>query len=271
MVVASSGTLPRMSESLQRYRMKIAYDGSQFHGWQRQEPPDGPPLRTVQGEIEQILTRLLRQPIVTCGASRTDAGVHALGQVAHFDAACPIPKERLAEAINGRMPDDIDVISVDPVSSDFDAIRDVVNKEYCYRLHNTVRKPLVERHCVYHCWTTIDSDRMHEAAQQLIGEHDFAGFAAADHGRTTTVRTIHECRVQRNGDDVRIYVSGDGFLYNMVRIIAGTLVEIGRGRFEPSVIEDVLNSKDRRQAGPTLPATGLCLQWIRYRQDESDS
>ena len=249
-----------------RYKLTIAYDGSGFHGWQKQTtpPPEPTPLRTVAGVVEQTLQHVLRQPITLVGASRTDAGVHADGQVAHFDAATPIPQARLLPAINSRLPDDVEVRRVEPVSDAFDAIRDAKSKGYRYRIFNTALRPLRKRHYVWHCWHDLDVDAMQAAAQRIVGTHDFAGFAAADHGRTTTVRTVFRCEVSVDPPETRIDVEGSGFLYHMVRIIAGTLAEVGRGRFDPEVIDRVLASQDRRQAGPTLPPQGLCLQWIRH-------
>jgi tRNA pseudouridine38-40 synthase len=252
------------SAEVRRYRMVIAYDGSQFHGWQKQHPPSSEPLRTVQQVIEDVLRELLKQPISLLGASRTDAGVHARGQCAMFDAASPIPLERMKQAINGRLPDDVEVLEIDYAEPTFDVIQDVVTKQYRYRLFNTDRRPLERRWVVYHCWLELDVDRMNAAAARLVGTHDFEGFSAAGHGRTTTVRTIHRCTVERVGEEVHILVEGDGFLYNMVRIIAGTLVEVGRGRFEPTRIDEILATRDRQRAGPTLPPQGLCLEWIRY-------
>ncbi len=211
-----------------------------------------------------------RQPISLVGASRTDTGVHARGQVAHFEAATPIPLERLAPAINSRLPDDVEVVEARVVPHSFDAIRSVISKQYRYRLYNADRRPLELRNYVYHCWTPLEFASMRDAAARLVGTHDFAGFAAASHGRLTTVRTIHACRVDASPTlfpEVHLFVEGDGFLYNMVRIIAGTLVEVGRGRFTPEVIDQVLQTGDRRLAGPTLPASGLWLEWIRYEEE----
>jgi len=254
---------------VRRYKIEIAYDGSGFHGWQKQEPPDAPALRTVQGVVEQVLNRVFKQPIVLVGASRTDAGVHARGQVAHFDAASRIPLERMALAINSRLPDDIEVRKVEVVPPNFDAIRWAVTKQYTYTIHNSPHRPLGLRHMVYHCWYPLDVDRMNDAAHRLLGEHDFEGFSAAGHGRECTVRTIHRCDVTRDGERVIITVEGNGFLWNMVRIIAGTLVEVGRGLFGPSRIDEILASTDRQQAGPTLPPNGLCLEWIKHREPPS--
>ncbi len=249
---------------MKRYRLTLAYDGTLFHGWQKQQPPGGTPLRTVAGVVEEALARLLRQPIVLRGASRTDAGVHAVGQAAVFDAASPIPVERMREAINSRLPVDIDVRAVEMVAPGFDFVREVVSKRYRYRLFCRELRPLDRRHYTWHCWVSLEVDRMRDAASRLVGEHDFAGFAAAGHGRETTVRTIHRCEVERAGEELHIVVEGSGFLYNMVRIIAGTLVEVGRGRLDPGVVDEVLATGDRRLAGPTLPPTGLWLEWIGY-------
>ncbi len=258
-----------MSEPRQRYKLTIAYDGSGFHGWQKQEPAGEAPLRTVQGVLEQTMGELLRQPVSLIGASRTDAGVHAIGQVAHVDAALRVPVERLAHAITSRLPEDVEVRHAEPAPPTFDAIKDAVSKRYRYRLHTSAHRPLGLRHMVYHCWTPLNIERMRDAAARLVGEHDFEGFSAAGHGRLCTVRTVHRCVVERaNEDEVHVVVEGSGFLYNMVRIIAGTLVEVGRGRFEPEQVDRVLATTDRRLAGPTLPPSGLFLEWIRYGQGE---
>ncbi len=258
--------MPECRPEAQRHRLTIAYDGTDFHGWQKQEPPQVEPLRTVQGVVEDVLQRVLRQPIILVGASRTDAGVHARGQVGHFDAEpTAIPFERWPQAINDRLPDDVEVRDIEPTRPDFDAIGDAVTKRYRYLVFNAQRKPLALRRTTYHFWHPLDLDRMNDAAARLVGRHDVAGLAAASHGRDNTVRTIHRCDVSRQDEIVAIAVEGDGFLYNMVRIIAGTLVEVGRGKSEPSCIDQILATQDRRLAGPTLQPQGLCLEWIRHR------
>ena len=254
----------RNPRSAMRYRLTIAYDGTAFHGWQRQVRVDGSELRTVQGAVAEAIVQAVQQPVRLQGASRTDAGVHAVGQVAHFDAETRIPTERLPDAINARLADDVEVLEARVVPTTFDACSDAVEKQYRYRLWNTRRRPLGLRHMVYHCWTSLDIDRMQTAATMLIGEHDFAAFAATGHGRESTVRTVTGCDVQVREPEVQIVVRGDGFLYNMVRIIAGTLVEVGRARFEPAHIQTLLAERRRELAGPTLPPQGLCLEWIRY-------
>jgi len=175
-----------------------------------------------------------------------------------------IPIEKLPHAINSRLPDDVEVLTVEPIHPTFDAIRDAKSKQYRYRIFNTQQRPLNKRNYVWHCWAKLDVDRMSQAAARMVGTHDFEGFAAAGHGRTTTVRTILDCHIDTSRPEVQVVVVGTGFLYNMVRIIVGTLVEVGRGRFEPQQIDRIFQSCDRRHAGPTLPARGLSLEWIRY-------
>jgi len=255
----------------QRYKLTIAYDGAAFCGWQKQEPPGEEPRRTVQGEMEQVLVRLLGTPSSALrfkGASRTDSGVHASGQVAQMDCDTPIPLERLPLAINARLPDDIEVRKAELAPPGFEAISGATNKQYRYRIFNAEHKPLWVRNAVYHCFNaTLDVQRMNDAAKRLIGTHDIEGFAAAGHGRENTVRSIYDCQVFTDPaypHEVHMTIQGSGFLYNTVRIIAGTLVEVGRGRFEPDHIETILQTADRRLAGPTLPPQGLCLEWIEY-------
>ena len=253
---------------MRRYKLTIAYDGHGYHGWQKQEPPGvRGGLRTVQGVVEKVARELLKQPVHLQGASRTDAGVHANGQVALVDAATRIPVERLAQAFNARLPGSIEVRHAEIVDPTFD-IRAAVTKQYRYRIWNTPRRPLGMRHLVYHFWTPLDVDRMDDAARRLVGEHDFASFTAAGHGRLSTVRTIHRCTAERctgcGGDEVHVVVEGNGFLYNMVRIIVGTLIEVGRGYWPPEQLDEILAAKDRRAAGRTAPPEGLCLEWIQY-------
>lgn len=297
-----------------RYKLTIAYDGTDFCGWQKQEPyadashanpatleervrpgsagelklqiqgriqREGEDrarvqLRTVQHVVERAVREIVREPVLLMGASRTDAGVHARGQVAAFTCGgeetesrtggWPLSRgtDRLMLALNGRLPPDVLITRVEPVAADFDPIGHATSKAYSYTIHAAKVRPLWDRRYVAHVWEPLDAARMHEAAQRIIGEHDFAAFAAAGHGRLTTVRTVYSCDVTRNGDRIRIDVSGSGFLYNMVRIIAGTLVEVGRGRFTPDDVSEIIQSKDRRRAGVTMPPEGLCLEWISY-------
>jgi len=337
-----------------RYKLTIAYDGSDYCGWQKQEPleakqPIGVPmaytsrtpriestrdgriaLRTVQGVVEQAVRRVVREPVVVLGASRTDSGVHAAAQVAAFTCSGDLPPppseadpaiappstdanaeaappalrteqqpgigwplsrgtDRLIMAINAALPEDVLIVKAEPVHLAFDPIKDATSKGYSYTLNFSLVRPLWGRQYLY--WlrraTALNIAAMNQAAGYLLGEHDFNAFAAAGHKRLTTVRTVHACTVSevaRAGisrdllDDaslrppladsinqlVRIDISGNGFLWNMVRIVAGTLLEVGLGKREPTSILKALESRDRRDCGPTLPPEGLRLEWIQY-------
>ncbi len=278
-----------------RFRLNIAYDGTDFHGWQKQhrpaehDPETRVALRTVQAEVEQAVRDVVREPILLQGASRTDAGVHALAQTAAFTVGAteiehpgPDPArepvwrrltpDRLRLAINSRLPGDVLVTSLSATRNDFDPIGDCLEKGYRYSLHVGRDRPLFDRRFVHHVRTELDAPAMRDAAGRFIGRHDFAAFAAAGHGRLSTVRTVTSCAVSEEpGARVRIDIAGEGFLHNMVRIIAGTLTEVGRGRLAPEAVDQALASGDRRDAGPTLPPTGLCLMWMRYANDGSAS
>lgn len=288
-----------------RYKLTIAYDGTDFCGWQKQLPPDetAPPpatgedrarteLRTVQGVLERAVREAVREPVIVTGASRTDSGVHAWGQCASFlstpdaDKGVGWPAERglgtLVRAINGKLPRDVLVRDAEVVPDDFDPISGAREKEYTYTFAVGHDRPLWDRRFVFHTWHELDAGRMAAAAAHLVGEHDFASFAQINHGRRTTVRRIFGCSVEdlTPGDArtdpahalfpgefrrIRVRVSGSGFLYNMVRILAGTLMEVGRGKVEPNRLPEIIESKDRRaNPGPTLPPQGLRLEWIRY-------
>lgn len=256
-----------------RYRLTVAYDGTDFKGWQKQHPPGEEPLRTAQGVLEEAVRETFREPVGLIGASRTDSGVHAIGQVAAFTSERAIePPSRMVPALNSRLPADLRVRDVRVVDERFSPISQAVEKQYRYEIAHGgklgVPGPLFDRRIVTHAPDILDADRMAAGARHLVGTHDFAGFSKRHHGRETTVRTITGCRVSAVGPHrVRIDVCGDGFLWNMVRIIAGTLLEVGAGRIDPEDMPDVIASGDRRRGGRTLPAEGLCLMWIRYEGD----
>ena len=252
-----------------RYRLLVAYDGTDFHGWQRQEPPGEAPLRTVQGAIEEAVATVVGAKVPVLGASRTDAGVHAAGQVAAFTAETSVPAERLALAINARLPRDVRVLRADAVAPGFDPIADCVSKCYRYTIAHSDRglaaASVFGRRTAWSTWHRLDPGAMRAAAAELVGTHDFAAFAQVNHGRESTVRTVFGCAVTAPAQDrVVIEVAGNGFLYNMVRIIAGTLVEAGRGKVLPEDVRRALATGDRAASGPTLPPHGLRLEWVRY-------
>ncbi len=252
-----------------RYKITIAYDGTAFHGWQKQQPPNAEPLRTVQAEVERAVVAVVRQPVHVQGASRTDSGVHARGQVAAFECEQAFEPDRLIEAITTRLPDDVQVIEAEEVSSTFDPIQDCRSKGYRYQLawarKRATSRPLFDRH--YTAWThyALDVSAMQAAADHFIGEHDFASLTRLNHGRESTVRTIHDCTVTAlEHDRLHVDVSGNGFLYNMVRVLVGTLVEVGRGRVAVDAVPALLEARDRGHGAMTMPPEGLCLMWIRY-------
>ncbi|MHC4065713.1 MAG: tRNA pseudouridine(38-40) synthase TruA [Planctomycetota bacterium] len=242
-------------------KLVIAYDGTDFHGWQVQ-----PGLRTVQGMVEQAVRRVVRHQVETIGSGRTDAGVHAAGQVANFATDCLIPADRLKKAIGSRLPKDLCLLEACDVSPDFHATRSAVSKLYRYRIHNASHRPVtcLAQRQTYHFWHELDTERMRSAARHLIGTMDFAAMASKGAARETTVRTVLRCEVERRFDEIQINVEGKGFLYNQVRNMVGTLVEVGRGHWEPDRVAEILARKSRQAAGPTAPARGLCLQWVRY-------
>lgn len=242
-------------------KLVIAYDGTDFHGWQTQ-----PGVRTVQEELAGVLRRVVGHPLELIGASRTDAGVHARGQVANLHTSSPMPVDNLRRAIQDRLPEDVAIVQAREVPPDFHATRAARGKLYRYRLYHASARPvehLLNRYC-WHVWYRLDLDVMRAAAAALIGQHDFAGFANQGSPRASTVRTIQRIEIERRAREVFIDVAGDGFLYNQVRIVVGTLIEIGRGHWPVTRTREIIESRERGLAGTTAPAQGLCLQWVRY-------
>jgi len=249
-----------------RYKITVAYEGTDFHGWQRQEPPEKEPLRTVQGVLHESVELVVREPVVLNGASRTDAGVHATGQVAAFSTSREIPVERMPRAITARCPEDLQVLEASLVPDHFDPISHATSKCYSYMIqHGPELPPLFDRRTIWRTHHTLDPERMRVGAGRLVGTHDFEPFAAASHGRESSIRTITDCTITEVSENrVRIDVTGDGFLYNMVRIIAGSLLEIGRGARDPDSIDKAIAEQNRTLTGPTLGPSGLTLCWIRH-------
>lgn len=241
-------------------KLTIAYDGSGYHGWQRQE--EG--IVTVQEVLEGAMVRTVGHPVKVRGSGRTDTGVHAAGYVANFFTDTRIPSEVLHDALNSRLPRDVRVRKAEDVADDFDAILSSKSKLYRYTLFNGSDFPPCSARYAYHFWRDCELGPMQEAGKLLVGEHDFASFAASRHKRLTTVRTVLRCEVSRDGEWIYFDVEGTGFLYHMVRNIVGTLVEVGRRYWPPEHVAEVLAACDRTAAGPTAPANGLSLEWVKY-------
>lgn len=244
-----------------RILLIVAYDGTAYHGWQLQPGAD-----TIEGQLNKHLSDLLGEKIQVIGASRTDAGVHALCNMAVFDTCSRIPGEKFSFALNQRLPEDIKIQKSLEVESNFHPRKIATRKTYEYRIYNATFPNPVKRLYSYFTYVPMDVERMQKAAAYLVGEHDFAGLSTYKPEILSTVRTIYAASVEKSGDEICIRVTGNGFLYNMVRIIAGTLMEIGRGKFEPEMISEILESKDRNMAGPTAPPEGLTL--VRYDFEE---
>lgn len=244
-----------------RVRLTVAYDGTQYHGWQLQ--PNG---ITIESVLNQALFDLLGEEISVIGASRTDAGVHSLGNVAVFDTNARIPAEKISYALNQRLPEDVVVQESKEAAADFHPRRCNSRKTYEYRILNRKFPDPMRRRDTYFYHYDLDVNQMKEAAKSLVGEHDFKSFCSIHTDVESTVRTLYEAEVRRKEDIITIRLTGSGFLYNMVRIIAGTLVEVGRGRLKPEAVKRILEEKDRSAAGPTAPACGLTMIGIAFEE-----
>ncbi len=242
---------------MKRIKLIVAYDGTSYNGWQIQ-----PGVRTIEGELNRALSELLSEDIQVIGASRTDSGVHALCNVAVFDTETRIPGEKISYALNQRLPEDIRIQKSKEVDADFHPRHCDSRKTYEYRILNAEFPMPVKRLYSHFTYVPLDVSRMQKAAEYLVGEHDFKSFCATAAVVETTVRTITDLQVEKQGEEIVIRVTGTGFLYNMVRIIAGTLMEVGRGNMMPEQIKEILDAKDRQAAGPTAPACGLTL--VKY-------
>ncbi len=244
---------------MKRVKLTVAYDGTNYCGWQVQ--PNG---RTVQEVLNQCLSEFTGEKIETIGASRTDAGVHALGNVAVFDTKMRMPGDKFSFALNQRLPEDIRIQESEEVKSDFHPRYVKSEKTYEYHILNR-RFPIpTERFYSHFTYVPLDTEKMREAARYLVGEHDFKSFCGTGAQVKTTVRLVKEIQIEKQEDYITIRITGEGFLYNMVRIIAGTLMDIGGGLYPPEKMREILEAKDRKKAGPTAPARGLTLMKIQY-------
>ena len=246
-----------------RILLTVSYDGTNYCGWQFQE--NGP---SIQDEVEKALKKALGTFIRITGASRTDAGVHAEGQRAHFDTDSNIPPDKYPFVLNRFLPPDIRIVKGEEVPSDFHARFQAAGKLYTYRIHNAPHPSAIFRNISAHVPVQLDEKIMHEAGQQILGTHDFAAFAAAGGSAKTTIRTIDSLSVHREGAEVILKVHGNAFLYNMVRIIAGTLIGIGQGKLSPDCLAKALVTLNRLDLGVTAPACGLELTRVEYNFDD---
>lgn len=265
---------------MKRVMLTVAYDGTDYCGWQVQ-----PGKETIEGELNRALSALTGEMIEVIGASRTDSGVHALGNIAVFDTDSLIPAEKFSYALNQRLPEDIRIQRSEEVSANFHPRHCESRKTYEYRIYNAPFPLPTVRLYAHYTYVPLNVDLMSQGAAFLVGEHDFKSFCSVDTQAQSTVRQVDSVEVWeaedgwrcpseigglRSGREILIRVTGRGFLYNMVRIIAGTLIEVGRGHIAPQQVEEILEAKNRQKAGPTAPACGLTLVGYEFPEEEVD-
>lgn len=246
--------------------MTVAYRGTRYHGFQRQ-----PNAYTVQAELEKQLSRILNTPTTVYGCSRTDTGVHANAFVLHCYTERDIRCKNLVRAMNGYLPDDISVLACEDTRPDFHARFDCAGKEYIYRIHNHESKDPFTTDLAFHYRRPLNTALIHQAAQAMVGTQDFHSFCAQARPDTDCVRTVYAAGVTRSGDEVTVHIRGNGFLYNMVRIFVGTLLDINEGVFPPDALPEIIAARDRLAAGRTAMAHGLYLNRVFYSLEELQS
>ena len=244
---------------MRNIKLTIEYDGKDFNGWQKQ-----PNKLNIQGEIERAIKDITGEEVDLIASGRTDAGVHALGQVANFKTDSNIPVEKIPIALNTKLKRSIRILVAEEVDERFHSRYNCKKKTYRYVINNSANGTAIYRNLEYNFSQKLNVDKMNEAVKYFIGEHDFKGFKASGTSSKSSVRTIYDAKVYKNGDRVNIELTGNGFLYNMVRIIAGTLIEVGIEKILPEQITDIINSKERIKAGKTLPPNGLYLVRVEY-------
>ena len=248
---------------MRNIRLLIEYEGTQYAGWQWQKND-----KTIQETLSKAIEQVVQEKIKIHGASRTDAGVHALGQVANFKTTSDIPSERLVHAINFYLPHDITVKDAADVNESFHAQYCATSKVYQYTLFNNWIRTTLNRDFCYVYGFQLNMDKMIAATRYLIGTHDFTSFTTKARSEKNRVRTIKKLDIKKEGKYIYFTIEANGFLYNMARTIIGTLVEIGRGKIEVESIKDILDARERNFAGPTAPAKGLCLMEVKYENDQ---
>lgn len=244
---------------MRNIKLIIEYDGSRYCGWQRQKGET-----TIQQVLEDTLEKLCGEKVQLTGSGRTDSGVHARGQTANFHTRSKIPPDRFSYALNTLLPRDIRIISSEEAGADFHARFSAKAKKYRYSIVNNRHGTAIGWQYYYHVPMHLDIEAMEKAVKHFEGTHDFAAFMAAGSPVKSTVRTIYEAKMVREGDFIHFFFTGDGFLYNMVRIMAGTLIDVGKGKISPDSIPGIILSRDRTQAGPTAPPHGLTLEEVYY-------
>lgn len=246
---------------MRNIKLTIEYDGKDFNGWQKQ-----PNKLNIQGEIERAIYNITKEEVDLIGSGRTDAGVHAWNQIANFKTNSNISIEKMAIAINSQLKNSIVVKKAEEVDERFHSRYNAKRKTYRYVINNTEYGSAIYRNLEYHFPIKLNVEKMQEAAKYFEGEHDFKAFKSSGTSGKNSVRTIYKAEVKTDGERILIELTGNGFLYNMVRIISGTLLDVGLGKIEASEIEDIINSKDRTKAGKTLPAHGLYLVKVNYEK-----
>ena len=245
---------------MRNFRLDLCYDGSRWAGWQKQKNTDN----TIQQKLETLLSRMLDQPVELAASGRTDAGVHARRQVCSFQAETELPVEIMLTELRKYLPEDIGALALEEAPPRFHARLNCKEKCYVYRIHTGDTPCVFERKYVYAFPAALDLKAMKRAAKALCGTHDFAAFCTAHGRKKSTVRTLKSVDFVRDGDELRIFFTGDGFLYNMVRILTGTLLEVGSGQRPAEDVPEILASRERARAGFTAPARGLTLWDVRY-------
>lgn len=240
-------------------KLTIEYDGTAFHGWQVQ-----PGLPTIQGILQDTAKRISGEEVHIAGAGRTDAGVHALGQVANFRTGKELSPDKWQRAFNSLLPPDIVVRRAETVPDGFDARRSAKQKTYRYSILNAPHPSALDRHWLLHVPGPLELAPMEEAGASLLGEHDFSSFRAANGDSPNQVRRVYQAFFLSEGNRLQFVITGNGFLKHMIRIVVGTLLDVGRGRLTPGAFWEILQSKDRQRAGRTAPAHGLCLMQVSY-------
>lgn len=247
---------------MRNIKLTIEYDGSRYDGWQRLGKNSG--QTTIQGKIEEVLKKMTGEDIELDGSGRTDAGVHAYAQVANFHTNTTMKCYEIKHYLNRYLPRDIAVFEVEEVDERFHSRLNVKSKKYIYRIAIGEVPSVFDRKYTYYCFDRLDVAAMKKAAVYLIGRHDFKAFSSIKKTNKSTVREIYDIDIYNDGREIQITVHGSGFLYNMVRIIAGTLIEVGKGERKPDDMKHILDSRDREQAGVTAPAQGLFLLEVEY-------